>query len=352
VDVMTAGRVIGSRYEVGGLLGRGATASVWLARDCWLDRSVAIKELTGRWLQEPAALERFDAEARTVGGLAHPNIVAVHDVDIHGVIPYLVMELVEGVTVAQMLRSGVLTVGQAVAIATQTCAGLSAAHTAGVIHGDIKPSNLMLTPAGLVRICDFGIARALSRTGETGLTEPRSVVGTSRYTAPEQVRGEQVNARADLYGLGCTIYAMLIGVPPFSGVRAGVLGPHLDELPAALREHRADVPAPLEALVAQLLAKAAADRPYDAADVKARLADLVHDVPTDATPLPPALPPSRGGPVPLMSGRVPGHARGVVPVRATGPRHASRARTRRIWQIGVAGLILLAAVATWMFMAG
>jgi eukaryotic-like serine/threonine-protein kinase len=347
VDVMTARRVIGDRYEVGSLLGRGGTASVWLARDCRLDRSVAIKELTGRWLQEPTALERFDRAARMVGGLDHPNIVAVHDVDIHGVIPYLVMELIEGVTVAQILRNGVLTVGQAVAIAAQTCAGLSAAHAAGVIHGDIKPANLMLTPAGVVKICDFGIARALSRTGDT---EPR-FVGTTRYLAPEQARGEHVDARADLYGLGCTLYAMLIGVPPFSGVRADELWQHLDEKPVGLRVHRADVPAPLDALVAQLLAKAAADRPYDAADVKARLADLVNDLPTGSTPLPPALPPSRGGPVPLMSGRARGQAR-VVPSRVNGPRHASRARTRRIWHIGVAGLILLAAIVTWMFVAG
>src|SRR5258705_3932350 len=103
---MTAGRVIGDRYEVGGLLGRGGTASVWLARDCWLDRPVAIKEVTGRrWLQEPTALERFDREARTVGGLVHPNIVAVPDVDVHGVIPYLVIELIDGVTVSHMLRN-------------------------------------------------------------------------------------------------------------------------------------------------------------------------------------------------------------------------------------------------------
>lgn len=348
---MTARRVIDSRYEVESLLGQGRTASVWLARDRCLDRSVAIKELTGRWwLQEPATLERFDRQARTVGSLGHPNIVAVHDVDIHNVIPYLVMELIEGVTVAQMLRNGVLTVGQAVAIAIQTCDGLSAAHALGFIHGDVKPANLMLTPAGVVKICDFGTAWALSRTGETGLTGPEFVVGTTRYMAPEQVRGEPVDARADLYGLGCTLHTMLIGVPPLFGLRAEVLWQHLGEEPAGLREHRADVPTPLEGLVAQLLAKAAADRPYDAAEVKARLADLVNDVPTSAPAVPLALPPSRGGPVPLMSGPVRGQAR-VVPSRVYGPRHASGARTRRTWQISVAGLILLAAVAMWMFVA-
>ncbi len=352
MDVISAGRVIDDRYEVEGLLGRGAMATVWLARDCQLDRSVAIKELTGRrWLQVPKALERFDREARSVGGLVHPNIVAVHDVNIHGVIPYLVMELIEGVTVAQMLRNGVLSVEQAVAIAAQTCAGLSAAHAAGVIHGDVKPANLMLTPNGVVKICDFGIGRALSPTGDTELAEPQ-IVGTNRYRAPEHVRGEPVDAQADLYGLGCTLYAMLIGVPPFPGARPDVPWQHVDEDLVDLRAHRADVPAQLETLVAQLLAKNAASRPYDAANVKARLAELVNRVPTDSIPLPRTLLPSGGGPRPLMSGRAPDQARSVVPARVHGPRHASRVRTPRTWHIGVAGLLLLAAIAMWMFVAG
>src|SRR5215468_6637099 len=112
---MTAGRVIGGRYQVEGVLGRGGTASVWRARDLRLDRPVAVKELTGPWLEEPTALERFDREARTVARLTHPNIVAVHDVDIQAETPYLVMELIDGVTATQLLNNGVLTVGQAVA---------------------------------------------------------------------------------------------------------------------------------------------------------------------------------------------------------------------------------------------
>jgi serine/threonine-protein kinase len=343
VDVMTAGRVIGGRYHVEALLGRGGTASVWRARDTRLDRRVAVKELTGRWLEEPTALQRFDREARLVARLAHPNIVAVHDVDIHAETPYLVMELIEGVTVRQMLGNGVLTVGQAVAIATQTCDGLSAAHAAGVIHRDVKPANLMLTPAGVVRICDFGIAQRLSHNGETGPTGPQFVMGTTRYMAPEQVRGEHVDARADLYGLGCTLYAMLTGVPPFPGVGADVLRQHLDEEPVALREHRADVPPSLEALVSQLLAKAAADRPHDAAEVKARLADIMNHQATEATPSP-DLAPSRGGPVPFLSGRVRGRAAAVAPARADGPTPPSRARARRIWLVGAAGVVALTAV--------
>ena len=348
---MTSARVIGGRYEVEGLLGRGGTASVWRARDLRLGRTVAIKELTGAWLEEPTALARFEREARTVARVTHPNIVSVHDVDIHGETPYLVMELIEGATVTQMLGNGVLTVAQAVAIAAQVCDGLSAAHAAGVIHRDVKPANLMLTPAGAVKICDFGIAQGLSRTGETGLTGPQFVMGTTRYMAPEQVRGQHVDARADLYGLGCTIYAMLTGVPPFSGARSEVLQQHLDEEPVALREHRVDVPPSLDALVAQLLAKAADERPHDAAEVKARLADLMNHAATEATPISPALPPSLGGPVLLPSGRIRGRAPGVAPPPTSGPTHSARARVRRIWQIGVAGLVGLTAVGTWVVMA-
>jgi eukaryotic-like serine/threonine-protein kinase len=344
---MTAGRVIAGRYRVEGLLGRGGTASVWLARDLRLDRPVAVKELMGPWLEEPAAaLARFDREARTVARLDHPNIVAVHDVDVHGASPYLVMELIDGVTVARILRNGVLTVAKAIAIASQVCDGLTAAHAAGVIHRDVKPANLMLTPAGVVKICDFGIARPLS---ESGLTGSQAVMGTVKYMAPEHVRGESVDPRADLYGLGCTLYAMLTGVPPFSGVQSDVLRQHLDEEPVALREHRDDVPAALEALVTQMLAKAVADRPRDAAEVKARLAEVMNDLATVPAPSSSAVPPSRGGPVPLLSGPPRGRAAMVEPAWAEGPTVSSRARVPRSWQIGLLGIVL-AALGTWAFL--
>jgi serine/threonine-protein kinase len=209
----------------------------------------------------------------------------------------------------------------------------------------------MVTPAGVVKICDFGIARGLSRTDETSLTGPQFVMGTTRYMAPEQVRGQHVDARADLYGLGCTLYAMLTGAPPFSGARSDVLQQHLDEDPGALREHRVDVPPSLEALVAQLLAKAADERPHDAAEVKSRLADLMNHAATEATPLSSAVPPWRGGPVPFLSGRIRGRASGVAPAPTSGPTPSARAPVRRIWQIGVAGLVGLAAVGTWVFVA-
>jgi serine/threonine-protein kinase len=278
VDVITpTPRVLNDRYEIEKLLGSGGMASVWRARDLRLDRWVAIKELAGAWLTDADARHNFEREARTAARLAHPNIVAVHDVGIDGNNPYLVMELVDGATVAQLLADGPLSVISVIAIAAQTCDGLAAAHSAGVIHRDIKPANLIITPTGVVKICDFGIARALSGSPDPGLTPATNAIGTGSYMAPEQARGAQLDARADLYALGATMFTMLAGAPPFKGNQAEILKQHLNQTPAPLRQQRADVPPPLETLVARLLAKSPADRPPDAAEVKAWLTGMTLD---------------------------------------------------------------------------
>jgi serine/threonine protein kinase len=240
--IMALGRLLSGRYQIDELVARGGMAAVWRGRDLRLDRPVAIKELAGPWLSDPSAMARFDREARTAARLAHPNIVTVYDVGIHDNSPYLVMELIEGATVAEMLVGGPLPVAQAIEIAAQTCDGLAAAHAAGIIHRDVKPANLMITPAGVVKICDFGIARALLATADTNLTGPSFAIGSSKYMAPEQAHGGPIDARADLYALGCTMYAMLAGAPPFSGDASEVLQQHLNQPPVPLRELRADVP--------------------------------------------------------------------------------------------------------------
>jgi serine/threonine-protein kinase len=304
VEVTTpARRVINDRYQIEGPLGSGGMASVWRARDLRLDRWVAIKELAGAWLTDGDARRNFEREARTAAQLAHPNIVAVHDVGVDGTKPYLVMELVDGATVAQLLSHGPLSVITVIAIAAQTCDGLAAAHAAGVIHRDIKPANLIITPTGIVKICDFGIARALSGTADPGLTPPTDAIGTSSYMAPEQARGAQLDARADLYALGAVMFTMLAGAPPFKGNQAQILEQHRDQTPAPLRQFRADIPPPLEALVAQLLAKSPADRPVDAAGVRAWLAGMTLD-PSGAVVSMPAR-----GMVPVPNTAVPGKIR-------------------------------------------
>ena len=274
MDVTTSvGRVLSERYQVGELLGSGGMAAVWRGHDLRLDRAVAIKELAGTWLDDRDALLQFDREARIAARLAHPNIVAVFDVDVHDSTPFLVMEMIEGPTVAQLLTDGPLPIEAAVAIAAQACDGLAAAHAAGVIHRDVKPANLMLTDAAVLKVCDFGIASALAGTVDNAVTRPLAAMGTSSYMAPEQASGDRVDSRADLYGLGCTMYTMLAGKPPFHGTMPEVLQQHQTQAPEPLCTQRADVPPRLDALVMRLLAKDPQRRPT-CTEVKAVLADL------------------------------------------------------------------------------
>jgi serine/threonine-protein kinase len=329
----STGRVLGYRYQVGELLGSGGMASVWRGRDLRLDRPVAIKELAGAWLGDPEALRRFDREARTAARLAHPNIVAVYDVGVHDHTPYIVMELIEGATVSSLLANGPLPVATVMALAAQACDGLAVAHTAGVIHRDIKPANLMLTHSGVLKICDFGIARALF-AADTGLSGPMGALGTSRYMAPEQARGESVDARADLYGLGCTIYAMLAGVPPFSGNALNVLQQHVTRAAVPFRAYRADIPAGLEALVMRLMSDDPDDRPRDAEEVGASLADLMETT----TPSVIAVP--AGAMVPVLGSAVPSAVQSSP--RRTFPdagRAGRMVRARWYWPIAIAALV-------------
>jgi serine/threonine-protein kinase len=249
-------------------------AAVWAGIDTRLDRPVAVKVLDGAASADPAMVQRLDQEARAVAKLAHPNVVAVYDVGIEGDVPYLVMELVEGQDLQQRIAGGPLDVGQAIGIAAQICDGLAAAHHAGVVHRDIKPANILLTRAGTVKICDFGIAR-LQQATQVQLTRPATTVGTSEYMAPEQAAGGPLDARTDLYAFGCLLYAMLTGSPPFSGDNpVGVLWQQVHEPPPPLAARREGIPADLQALTLQLLSKNPADRPEGAAQVRTRLARL------------------------------------------------------------------------------
>ncbi|MBM0239467.1 protein kinase [Micromonospora sp. ATA32] len=301
------GRLLDGRYQTAELLGSGGMGEVWRGRDLRLDRPVAIKVLAAAGLKEPMAAERFDREARAAAGLTHPHIVAVYDFGAEENDSYLIMELVEGRTVSALLAEGPFPVLQALSIAAQTCDGIAAAHEAGVVHRDVKPGNLIVTATGTVKICDFGIARLPWAAGERTLTGPATKLGTSSYMSPEQALGQPVDHRTDLYGLGCTLYAMLAGGPPFAGEPLSVLHQHVNEPPPPLRERRPDVPAELDALAAELLAKDPADRPPDAAEVRDRLAALL---------------PRAGTPVPLVSVTPadPGRPGRSTPVTARPPR--------------------------------
>lgn len=264
-------RRIAGRYDLHRLLGTGGMAEVWRAHDRRLDRAVAVKLLHRRAPLGAAAARRIAREAQAVARLSAPNIVAIYDTGTEDGDPYLVMELVDGVSVADLLGGGPLPVDDAVDVAAQVCAALAAAHAAGVVHRDIKPSNVLRTPAGVVKVVDFGIATVTGAAGGT-LTETATVVGTSDYMAPERATGQAADARSDLYSVGCLLYAMLTGAPPFRGDDpVAVLYQHQHAPVRPVGEVRDGVPGALVDLVGELLAKDPADRPASAADVAARL---------------------------------------------------------------------------------
>jgi eukaryotic-like serine/threonine-protein kinase len=269
-----SGYVVGGRYRLQHELGRGGTASVWRARDIHLDRDAAVKLLDPVWRSDPVALRRFRLEAYSVASLAHHNIVGMYDFEVAGDSAYLVMELVEGQSVSELLvQRGPMGVAEAVSIAAQTCDALGAAHAAGIVHRDIKPSNILVGSVGAVKVCDFGLASIQRAAALAALTQTGAVVGTCHYMSPEQALGERVDGRSDLYAVGCLLYMMLTGAPPFTGVNPiDVLELHLAEPPVPLRAHRDDVPAALQELIDELLAKNRADRPDSAWTVGERLA--------------------------------------------------------------------------------
>ena len=261
---MTAPQTSAGRYRHVRVLAQGGMATVELAHDFELDRPVALKRLAENLAANDEFKHRFLREARLAARLSHPNIVAVYDVGEEGGRPCIVMEYVEGETLSDLLRRrGRLEPAEAVALALQACSGLETAHQAGLVHRDIKPQNLLLTPEATLKIADFGIARSLDGTQ---LTEAGTVLGTAAYLAPEQAAGEPVTAAADVYALGAVLYELLTGRPPyvaetlaelFAQQRRGAIAP--------ARELAPGVPASLEDAVMRALARDPAYRPESAA---------------------------------------------------------------------------------------
>ena len=218
---VTAGTRLG-RYEIVGWIGSGGMGEVYRARDARLERDVALKLIPGAASAEPSRLRRFEQEARAAAAIAHPNILAVYDVAVEDGVPYIVSELLEGESLRARLRSGPLPLRKAIEVARHTADGLAAAHDKGIVHRDVKPDNIFLTSDGRVKILDFGIAKltaAEDKPGRTGLpteTSAGAVVGTAGYMSPEQVRGETVDARSDIFSLGAVLYEMVTGGAPFS----------------------------------------------------------------------------------------------------------------------------------------
>src|SRR5262245_33182523 len=233
--MLSAGMRVGP-YEIVSWLGAGGMGEVYRARDTMLDREVALKTLPGDFAGDPERLARLKKEARTLASLSHPGIATLHGVEeLDGGVPVLVMELVEGVTLAERLHDGPLPPREAVRIAREIAAAVEAAHEKGVLHRDLKPANVHLGSGGWVKLLDFGLAKAIPRKAgdsrlatETATHDSAVVVGTAPYMSPEQARGQEVDRRSDVWAFGCVLYEMLtarraFGGATFSDIVAAVL---------------------------------------------------------------------------------------------------------------------------------
>ena len=246
---MQAGLKLSGRYVLQALLGRGGMGEVWRGVDEQLDRPVAVKVLQERFA-DPELAGRFRREARIAARLQHPGITVVHDVGSDNGQLFIVMELLHGRDLAAMLAEtpAGLPIDTAVSLTVQAAEALQAAHEGHVVHRDLKPANLFVLDGGQLKICDFGIARAVDAT--THLTVVGQAIGTPAYMSPEQCRGQQVDERSDLYSLGCVLYELLTGQPPFAeGQPLAIMSQHLNAPPTAPRTIRPDVPSGIDDLV-------------------------------------------------------------------------------------------------------
>ncbi len=267
---MKIGQIIKERYEIVEILGEGGMAFVYKARDKQLQRDVAIKTLKPNYVNQEKFVDRFRREAQTAANLNHPNIVQIFDWGIEDE-PYFVMEYIEGNTLTSII-SGNRTVGlnDILYIGSQVANGLKEAHKHGLVHRDIKPGNIMITPDGKVKVTDFGIVSLQNE--ESDITKTGAVLGTASYISPEQAQGKAVSFESDLYSLGTVLYELIAGKPPFTGDSPiATATKHLTDKPEKLSNYRKDIPKALENAILKLLEKRPSDRFKSAEDLRALL---------------------------------------------------------------------------------
>ncbi|MEC3914133.1 Stk1 family PASTA domain-containing Ser/Thr kinase [Nocardia sp. CDC160] len=273
---MTTPKNLSSRYELGEIIGFGGMSEVHKARDLRLGRDVAIKVLRADLARDPTFYLRFKREAQNAAALNHPAIVAVYDtgeaeVD-GGPLPYIVMEYVDGDTLRDIVRGkGPLPPRRAMEVIADVCAALDFSHRNGIVHRDMKPANIMINRAGAVKVMDFGIARAIADSSNP-MTQTAAVIGTAQYLSPEQARGEQVDARSDVYSVGCVLYEILTGEPPFTGDSpVAVAYQHVREDPRLPSQVHPGVPRELDSVILKAMSKNPANRYQTAAEMRADL---------------------------------------------------------------------------------
>lgn len=330
------GSVFGGRYRIREKIGSGGMSDVYLADDLTLSRPVAVKVLHPEYARDAGYIQRFRYEAQAAANLNHPNIVSVYDWGNEGDAYYIVMEYVEGRELKDLLREqGAFTPERAAEVAAEIAAALQFAHRRNLVHRDIKPQNVIITPTGQVKVMDFGIARAASGTG---ITQTGVVMGTAQYIAPEQAQGLSVDGRADIYSLGIVLYEMLAGRVPFD-----------DENPltVAYRQVRDDpvppsmivpgIPPAMEAIVMKALAKNPANRYQTAQEFKADLLRFLEGMPVSATPvMPAAVPPASAAPTAPTAPTAPAYP--VAP--AVLPPPAGKKTPAWVWVLAISLLVL------------
>lgn len=331
--------VLAGRYRLEAPVAAGGIGEVWRGRDEVLGRAVAVKLLRAEFASHPETLARFRAEARHAAAVAHPGVAQVYDYGEDGR-PYLVMELVEGPSLAEVLAGGPLPTARAMDVVAQAAAALAPAHAAGLVHRDIKPANLLLGPGEAVKVTDFGIAHA---AGSAPLTRTGTLVGTPAYLAPERAAGEPATPASDLYSLGIVGYECLTGAPPFTGTAVEVALAHLHRpvppLPPA-------VPADVAALVARLTAKDPKQRPASAAEA-AECAGRLRDAQATTTAMP-------GPPAPLAQATTRSLTLAGAPVASPSPsgqlagRQPPLSERARHWAVAATAVAASAVLAGWL----
>jgi eukaryotic-like serine/threonine-protein kinase len=348
---MTQPRLLGGRYELDGIVGRGGMAEVFRARDIRLDRVVGVKTLRDDLARDQTFQARFRREAQSAASLNHPSIVAVYDTgeDMVGSlpVPYIVMEFVDGRTLRDLLRDDRrLLPERAAEITDGVLRALDYSHRNGIVHRDIKPGNVMLTRSGDVKVMDFGIARAVSDSQLT-MTQTAQVIGTAQYLSPEQARGERVDARSDLYSTGCLLYELLTGRPPFTGDSpVAIAYQHVKEPPIPPSQIDPEVPPWADAIVLKAMEKDPADRYQSAGEMRNDIQRALSGAPVAAPMLGDAYAGTRrmGGAPTQVAGRT-----AAIPPYRYGPDDggpgAPRQRQRRVWPwvVLIAVVVLLIA---------
>jgi beta-lactam-binding protein with PASTA domain/tRNA A-37 threonylcarbamoyl transferase component Bud32 len=326
--------VLSDRYQVEARIGAGGMAEVYRGFDQVLNRTVAIKVLLPQMARDTSFVERFRREAQAAARLNQPNIVGVYDTGADDGTQYIVMEFIEGRTLAEFMATGRRpTPSQAAEIAQKIAAAIAAAHAQGVIHRDIKPGNVMITRDGVIKVMDFGIARVL---GPETAPQTSAVLGTASYLSPEQAQGGPVDARTDIYSLGAVLYELLTARPPFTGDSpVAVAYKQVNEAPAVPSSLNPDVPARLDAVVMKALSKNPSNRYQTAEEFSADLARVIAGQEVEATPLMPA---AIGDATQVIS-RPSAHT-AVLP-----PTEEPKGSGRKVWLGVLIGVLLFALLA-------